>query len=365
MPQCSRAGQSNERVPRSRARMDLPHPTTRPQDRNGRWLLARCQSRLSSRCLDPPHSRARRVPPAYPQRGHTHDRRSRGGRTSFALTGANRHRDHAGPLRRTRVNANAGPTSGPTRDLLVATRRAAVMEGEPTPVLPDRARQPPHHGAHELAAGQRQQLRELGRAAWRTFLFHYYREAGSTPPPHHAAAEPCTPCASNSPPPKRPTPTPNSRSSTASKTNPTLHDRSRHVRRSGTARRRIDSIDVIEERVGPHGQESRRRLDHVRHRARKFHVRRSVRFTADGTGRCSSPNTSAAQRDLRRRSPSSRSTAGRSCTHHRQAAKWAYPRCATWARGRRAEASPDAETSTGRRPVVGRAPCRNWPGRTE
>jgi hypothetical protein len=28
---------------------------------------------------------------------------------------------------------------------------------------------------HELAAGQRRQLRELGQAAWRTFLLHYYR----------------------------------------------------------------------------------------------------------------------------------------------------------------------------------------------
>jgi hypothetical protein len=33
------------------------------------------------------------------------------------------------------------------------------------------------HGARELAAGQRQQLRELGQAAWRPFLFHYYRKA--------------------------------------------------------------------------------------------------------------------------------------------------------------------------------------------
>jgi hypothetical protein len=30
---------------------------------------------------------------------------------------------------------------------------------------------------HELADGQRRQLRELGEAAQRTFLFRYYREA--------------------------------------------------------------------------------------------------------------------------------------------------------------------------------------------
>jgi hypothetical protein len=35
---------------------------------------------------------------------------------------------------------------------------------------------------HELAAGQRRQLRGLGEPAWRTFLLHYYRKAGPGAP---------------------------------------------------------------------------------------------------------------------------------------------------------------------------------------